>query len=183
MSAPQIAEMKGVSRKMIYNSLARSKVQMRSRSVPRPESEWIICECGSRAVYTRGLCRPCYDRERNVIPEIQDRKLTWKLKKYFNISREEYNRLLQSQGGVCAICKKPPGSVRLCVDHDHACCPRDDGSCGKCIRGLLCRKCNRTLGFLEDSVEIAESLISYLKKFQENHVEATSTASSMSLTM
>lgn len=66
----------------------------------------------------------------------------------YNLTPAEYKMILKEQGGVCAICLSPPGDRRLCVDHDHRCCDFD-GSCGACIRGLLCHVCNRHLGLLE----------------------------------
>lgn len=60
----------------------------------------------------------------------------------------------------CAICSSPND---LNIDHDHACCP-GFGSCGKCVRGLLCRDCNFALGSARDSIETLEGMISYLKK-------------------
>jgi len=52
------------------------------------------------------------------------------------LTLDDYERLLAAQGGVCAICKRPPkqGGRRLHVDHDHS-----TGS----VRGLLCFICNR----------------------------------------
>ena len=42
-----------------------------------------------------------------------------RLQKLYGITLEEYNQKLAEQGGVCAICKQPPGTIRLSVDHDH----------------------------------------------------------------
>jgi hypothetical protein len=67
----------------------------------------------------------------------------------FNLTIDQYDKLSELQGGVCAICQRPPrGTKYLAVDHDHACCPADE-SCGECIRGLLCGPCNLSLGNLE----------------------------------
>lgn len=62
--------------------------------------------------------------------------------------------------GKCWCCKMNPAAV---VDHDHNCCPGSDKSCGKCVRGLLCKKCNTGIGMLGDSVEGLEQAVQYLK--------------------
>lgn len=73
----------------------------------------------------------------------------------YGITAEEYDVMLAQQGGVCAICKAPPTTRRLAVDHDH--------ETGK-IRGLLCSRCNPALGMLLDKIEHAQSLIEYLER-------------------
>lgn len=60
----------------------------------------------------------------------------------------------------CAICARVDD---LNIDHDHACCPGEQ-SCGKCVRGILCRSCNTALGYAKDSTETLEGMIAYLKK-------------------
>ena len=56
---------------------------------------------------------------------------------------EDYERMFDAQGGVCAICGKPrPEERTLHVDHDH-----ETGE----IRGLLCFSCNNALGRLPRS--------------------------------
>lgn len=52
------------------------------------------------------------------------------------IDDAEYERMLVSQGGGCAICGNPPKTRRLHVDHNHRTAR---------VRGLLCFRCNRAL--------------------------------------
>jgi hypothetical protein len=68
------------------------------------------------------------------------------------MSRADYDALLESQGGVCAVCGKPSKKT-LCVDHCH--------STGT-IRGLLCRKCNLGLGCLADDQATLIAALAYL---------------------
>lgn len=76
------------------------------------------------------------------------------LKRMYGLSQDEYDAILEAQGGVCFICgpvtKRSGKSKRLAVDHDHSCCP-GPRSCGKCVRGLLCSDCNQTLGRFRDN--------------------------------
>lgn len=71
----------------------------------------------------------------------------------YNLTVDEYNKLLESQGRGCAICGKTPEELGkyLVVDHDHSCCPPGK-SCGKCVRGLLCTNCNTKLGWYENNM-------------------------------
>ena len=81
----------------------------------------------------------------------------------YRITQSQYEELLRSQGGVCAICGKFPEGTRLCVDHDHRCCPRET-SCGSCVRSLLCRKCNLVIGNANDSFEVLANAAEYVKR-------------------
>src|SRR6266481_1534049 len=82
----------------------------------------------------------------------------------YGITIEQYNKLLEAQGGVCAACGKSPEGERfgkLLIDHDHSCCPQKRNSCGKCIRGLLCASCNLTLGNAHENIQRLEALVDY----------------------
>jgi hypothetical protein len=75
----------------------------------------------------------------------------WTLKYRYNMTVEDYEKLLAAQDGHCRLCPAVQMSSerRLCVDHDHKCCPGQK-SCGKCVRAILCANCNRKIGFLEE---------------------------------
>lgn len=80
----------------------------------------------------------------------------------YNITQEQYDEMMERQGGTCAICDQPcPSGKRLHVDHDHSCCPGIK-SCGKCVRGLLCTNCNNGLGRFKDDVALLGKAITYL---------------------
>jgi hypothetical protein len=85
------------------------------------------------------------------------------LKRYHGKTIEQYQQDLDSQGGVCAICGNPPkGGEVLVYDHNHECCGGKK-SCSNCLRKLLCHKCNRALGFFNDSVVLLQRAIEYLR--------------------
>lgn len=91
-----------------------------------------------------------------------------KLRFKYKITAEKYDEMLKAQGGVCALCKKPPNKIRLAVDHDHACCPQQKKSCGKCVRGLLCFTCNRWMGYVEKNLGMAFNLSIYLLSYRRD---------------
>jgi hypothetical protein len=83
------------------------------------------------------------------------------LKRMFNLTLEDYNKMFEEQNGVCAVCNQPEPSSRLsflCVDHCH-----DSNK----IRGLLCSNSNRALGLMKDSVDIVKKAVKYLLKYKK----------------
>jgi len=104
-----------------------------------------------------GKCKPAVLRER------KDRAHRKRVEAQYNLPPGGYDALYEAQGGRCYICTRANGSTRrLAVDHDHACCPAG-GSCGKCVRGLLCKPCNRALGHARDDAEFFERAARYLR--------------------
>lgn len=82
----------------------------------------------------------------------------------FGVTMADYTSMLAGQGGVCAICGSadPFGKGRrFHVDHDHSCCP-GQRSCGACVRGLLCGRCNPGLGAFDDDPDRLLAAAAYL---------------------
>jgi hypothetical protein len=75
----------------------------------------------------------------------------------------EYEAMLKSQGGKCAICRtsNPGGAGRhtgtFHADHDHK-----HGH----VRGLLCSRCNRGIGSFFDSPALLRAAATYLDRNQ-----------------
>jgi len=86
------------------------------------------------------------------------------LKSKYNLTPEGYQSILEKQGGSCAGCGRNQSKLakKMAVDHDHRCCKKA-GSCGKCIRGVLCDNCNQILGRANDDPSILRNLASYLE--------------------
>lgn len=83
--------------------------------------------------------------------------------KNYGLSYEQYMKLLELQNYACAICKDTPEAKVLNIDHDHSCC-NSGSSCGKCVRGLLCSRCNFGLGAFKDSISNLEKAVQYLSQ-------------------
>jgi hypothetical protein len=95
-------------------------------------------------------------RPRGNSAEAARRNRARRLRKY-ELTSEQFGRLLESQGNSCGMCREPfKEGRRICIDHDHACCPGKERSCGKCVRGLLCLRCNTTLGHIENLGNLAQ---------------------------
>ena len=75
-----------------------------------------------------------------------------------NISEEQYLSMIKDGCEVCGSFE------RLCVDHDHSCCQDTSKSCGKCIRGILCNKCNTAEGMLNSDRLLARRMVEYIEK-------------------
>lgn len=120
----------------------------------------------------RPECKDCYNIRRATRPskavkrtpeEIASTKLARALARY-GLTTTKYLEMLETQGGKCAVCGGDNGGKRLVVDHDHACCPAR-GSCGRCVRSLLCDLCNLGLGAFKDSPELMQAAIQYVRGY------------------
>jgi len=126
-----------------------------------------------------GLCMHCYQKQRiytseqlqqrNSTNAAKARKLKYYIKKKsknptftvdahrlkrYGLSPESYLELLTEQHNKCKICLVDFSTTRCCIDHDH-----DTGV----VRGLLCQKCNTSIGMFRDSEFNILRALAYLK--------------------
>lgn len=93
----------------------------------------------------------------------------YEVRRAYNLSPEQYYAILESQDNKCVGCLREFGEEVLPhIDHDHSCCPQARGTCGHCIRGILCNTCNRGLGCLKDSPEIMNRLARYILNYEKD---------------
>lgn len=77
----------------------------------------------------------------------------------YRLTAVQYQMLLLVD--KCGICHDPLADGNRAIDHDHSCCP-GEGSCGECIRGVLCKKCNAGIGYFDNRAELLLSAVDYL---------------------
>jgi hypothetical protein len=74
-------------------------------------------------------------------------------KRTYGITIDEYDAQLAAQNGVCFICKAPPKTRKLSVDHNHA--------TGE-VRKLLCQRCNLAAAMAEREGNYMWNIIQYV---------------------
>jgi hypothetical protein len=88
----------------------------------------------------------------------KEKHRAYNLQKLYGITIEEYEAMVIAQGGVCALCRKPPygrrNGSKLHIDHDH--------KTGR-IRGLLCYHCNNGLGRFTDDPDLLRRAADYIE--------------------
>lgn len=111
----------------------------------------------------RFLAKQLKRQERNALAKARwhsfnpDYRKNHRLVTRYGITLEDFNRMMENQKGLCAICFKPEMSKKaqkgLSVDHNH--------KTGK-VRGLVCHRCNLVLGHIEKDVNILVKTQLYL---------------------
>jgi hypothetical protein len=114
-------------------------------------------------------------RRMRATPEAKKKARAYHLGRTHGITPEQYDEMLAAQGGGCAICKRPPREdISLHVDHDH--------ETGK-VRGLLCFRCNNSLGDLEDDPVLVRAAAKYLDRHDPETIELTALVKARTLAL
>lgn len=138
-----------------------------AKAAPTPGKECVDCKAAGRAL-TRPAPFPgprCYSDDIAFRKAQKKRTKAKRIEKVYGLTEEQRDALYRAQGGRCFGCRRATGASKaLAVDHDHACCPGPT-SCGKCVRGLLCDYCNRTLGHYRDDPAAFDRMAGYLREW------------------
>lgn len=147
-----------------------------------PVNAW-LCPHTTKRHIANGLCNSCYRKANNSKSKARYHAkkeemglVQWRayrqekhIRSRYNLPWDKYQEKLAEQNHVC-ICgrefNKDGGKKDAPhIDHNHACCSSDT-SCGKCVRGILCFRCNTVLGYLENDPHLLpEYLKVYLAKY------------------
>lgn len=76
------------------------------------------------------------------------------LLRHYGLTIQQWNSILELQGGGCAGCGALGKTRSLHTDHDHK---------TGVVRGILCAACNAALRKLKDSASTARNLAEYLE--------------------
>lgn len=152
---------------MLYACAMNLKTCTKCR-VEKSTDQYSVSRQGKNGPVYRSNCKDCQAKSaRQWFADNSERanenRRRWNLENLYGLTVEGYDQMLANQGGVCAICGNGEPTAhgrtgtqfRLAVDHDH--------ETGR-VRGLLCQKCNRSIGLLDDDVDLLKRAIDYLQK-------------------
>jgi hypothetical protein len=117
-----------------------------------------------RRIEQRRACAQWYAANKDHKLEYGKRQFSKTKHSRHKLSNAEFDSILRKQNNLCAVCEESFSDANVPhVDHDHLCC-QGLYSCGECVRGLLCGKCNRGIGLLKDDPRVLGRALRYLEK-------------------
>lgn len=115
----------------------------RNRSRPDGFGQWCKA-CKARHNAETGYSGRAYQRLKRDEPErLREYQRRARTQYRYGITWDDYEAMLERQGGRCALCGKK--HERLYIDHCHT---------TKRVRGLLCPRCNGNLGWYQKRVAV-----------------------------
>ena len=129
------------------------------------ENKWLGHTC--RKCESKRSCKYCYETQRHNLPHVKAYYKRYReshrpeirnkyYKRVFGITEDEFKAMVKRQKNSCAVCKEPidmEDKYSFNIDHCH-----DTGK----VRGILCSKCNRGIGFFNNSEQRLLSAARYL---------------------
>lgn len=120
------------------------------------------CKCYKAAAKAWDAANPGKRRARAKRRRLKDPECSWRwtLLKRYGLVPADYWQLYAAQDGKCGICGQAETMIRqgtlskLSVDHNHA--------TGE-IRGLLCNRCNRAIGRMDDDPAMLRASVAWVE--------------------
>ena len=98
-------------------------------------------------------CKKKYIRPEHLVEKQKIRSTIRNRFKWSGFTEEDYKSRLEEQDNKCAICgSENPNHA----DHDHATGIK---------RGILCKKCNTGIAYLQENVEVLTKAIDYINRY------------------
>lgn len=117
-----------------------------------------LCDkCGGFERHKNGQCKECKKTVAKAWSVANPRKRKDSMLKFrYGITLQQYEEMLESQGGKCYICliAQCSSGRSLSVDHNHK---------TEKVRGLLCKDCNKALGLFRDDANLMRRAASYVE--------------------
>jgi hypothetical protein len=108
-------------------------------------------------------CRVCGNKDAKRYRDSNPEKtFAYRMWTAYRLRIDTYNEMVKNGCEVCGSMEK------LCIDHDHSCCPGIT-TCGNCIRGVLCTPCNTAEGMLESNLQKAKNMVKYIEKWENRN--------------
>lgn len=135
-------------------------------------NRWVSSEgffaCSTSSDLLQSMCKQC-DKSTAAKRHAKDpsaRQRNALLRRY-EMTLESFQKKLEEQGHTCAICgTSEPGARAWQVDHNHSHHPEEpQRGCLECVRGILCWRCNITLGQVGEDISVLSFMIDYLREY------------------
>ncbi len=130
-----------------YRQSMKGKPLVALRTTREPSDFKTCCACKrTLSLAEFGRCSRARDGFRYNCKRCQSEAVR---RKKYGLTPEIWGLIFDQQGRRCRICGvAEPGGRGWSTDHDHGCCPGKN-TCGQCVRGILCHRCNVHLGVYE----------------------------------
>lgn len=175
----------GAVRSALHDSCNLAVGYVENLGVPKGRINWYLSkdpvsfpqksgiEYDSEVIGGNQKCKSCgifYPIEKFYYVEKDNsrRKICNKCRTIIQVRKLDYSQyqFLMSLQDDCWICLDR--TEERFIDHDYNHC-YTRSSCEKCVRGVLCRKCNSFLGHCREDMDILSQLYLYVNKYGGQH--------------
>jgi hypothetical protein len=103
------------------------------------------------------MCMAAYKKIQRSTPDQKEKNKLYGIRNKYKLTADEYYKMIARGCDSCG------SHIGIAIDHDHSCCPKTK-TCGNCIRGVLCRRCNTAEGIFKTNPQSIYGLIKYMEK-------------------